>query len=449
MRWLALLCLVPCVPLAAQLRAEKVIAPETPPNIVVILADDAGWADFGFQPACMADCKRLTPRIDSIAAAGARFDAAYVTGVVCSPSRAGFLTGRYQQRFGHETNLPPGYMQGGLDLGERLIPDRLAELGYPTGMVGKWHLGYPPEYHPNRRGFAWFHGLLQGSRPYGAIAQPNGNRVLQENGVAQPEVGYVTDRFGAAAARYIGENADAPFFLYVAFTATHGPLQPLDGDVEALPATIPQRRRNNLGLLVGLDRAVGVILDALDQHGLADRTLLVFTNDNGGQTLTGAKNGPLRGHKGQVWEGGIRVPMAVRWPGRVKPGLVIDDAVMLFDLLPTFVVAGGGQVSEEWKLDGVDLGPRLRSEQTALAPRPLFWRTQGSKGPVAMREGTWKLAWERGTEGAQPQLFDLGKDIGEKTDVAADHTEQMEKMLAALKTWEAQLIEPRWGGKDD
>lgn len=421
----------------------------TAPNIVVILADDAGWADFGFQPACAADAKALTPHIDSIAAAGARFDAAYVTGAVCSPSRAGLLTGRYQQRFGHDRNIPAGYMEGGLDLGERTIADRLSELSYTAGMVGKWHLGYPNEYHPNRRGFNWFFGLLQGARPYRALPQAHPHRVLQENGVAQPEVGYVTDRFGAAAARYIAEHAESPFFLYVAFTATHGPLQPLEADVATLPESIPQRRRNNLGLMIGLDRAVGVILDALEERGLTQRTLVVFTNDNGGQTQTGAKNGPLRGRKSQVWEGGIRVPMAVRWPGRVAPGTAIEDPVMLFDLLPTFVAAGGGQTSPEWKLDGVDLGPRLRGEVKALAPRPLFWRTQGSKGPIAMREGDWKLVHERGTDGARPQLFDLSRDLGEKTDVSADHEDRVTAMLAALKTWESQLIEPRWGGRDD
>lgn len=415
-----------------------------PPNLVVLLSDDAGYADFGFQPDCDEDARKLTPRIDSIAARGARFTDAYVSGAVCSPSRAGVLTGRYQQRFGHERNIPVGYMLGGMDLAERTMGDRLRALGHRTAYVGKWHLGYPDEYHPNQRGFDLFHGLLQGSRPYGPLKRESPHQVLQVNGKPQPEAGYVTDRLAAASAAWIREHADEPFLLFVSFTAPHGPLEPLGADLESVPEGVKERRRKNLGLLVGLDRAVGTVLDAIDEAGVADRTLVVFTNDNGGQTETGASNGPLRGRKGMVHEGGVRVPMAVRWPGRVAPGSVVQDPVSQLDLLPTFVSAAGGKVEPEWRLDGVDLGPRLRGEVAALPERPLFWRTNGNKGPVALRDGIWKLVHERGAAGALPTLFRLDTDRGEQRDLAEKEPERMAAMMARIAAWEQELVEPRW-----
>ncbi|MCB9886875.1 MAG: sulfatase-like hydrolase/transferase [Planctomycetes bacterium] len=419
-------------------------APQRPPNLVLLLADDAGWADFGFQPGCAADARVLTPRIDSIAADGARFPSAYVSGAVCSPSRAGLQTGRYQQRFGHEKNIPAGYMAGGMALEERTIGDRLAALDYDTALVGKWHLGYPAEYHPNRRGYELFYGLLQGSRSYLPMAKPTPHKVIQRNGTPLPEGGHVTARLGDAATQFVREHREQPFVLMVCFTATHGPLEPAEGDLAVVPEAIRKQRRNNLGLLVGLDRAVGAVLDAIDAAGLRDDTLVVFSNDNGGQTQTGADNGQLRGRKGMVYEGGVRVPMAMRWPGVIGKGGVIDDPVILLDVLPTFVAAAGGTVDPAWHIDGVDLLPRLRGTSPRLAERPLFWRTAGSKGPVAMRRGRYKLVHLRGQEGAAPQLFDLDRDLGETTDLAAAEPERLAAMLAELAAWERQLVEPRW-----
>lgn len=446
------LALLPLV-LVAAAPAQTAAAPAAARNVVVILCDDAGYADFGFQAQPSADVAPLTPQIDRIAREGVRFTDAYTSGCVCSPTRAGLLTGRYQQRFGHERNIPQGYQKGGLSLDERTVADRMHDAGRATGLVGKWHLGYPPEYHPNRRGFDEFFGFLMGARAYRPLENPIPDRALQRNGERQPEGGYVTDRLGDAAVEFIGRHAKERFFLYVAFNAVHAPLQPASGDLEKVAHIEPQRRRNYAGLMVGLDRSVGRVLDALEEHGLVEDTLVVFTNDNGGQTQTGANNTPLRGRKAQLWEGGIRVPMAMRWPGRIPANSVVDDPVITLDILPTTLAACGVAIDPDWRLDGVDLGPRIQGAVPSLAERTLFWRSQGSKGPVAARRGDWKLlaraASPKGDDegeptAAAPQLFDLRKDLGERDDRAAAEPERCKAMLAEIAAFEAQLVEPRW-----
>ena len=436
--------------LAAQSRPTANASPaESPPSIVVLFADDAGYADFGFQARPHPHLAARTPNIDRIAREGARFTSAYMSGAVCSPSRAGLMTGRYQQRFGHENNLPVGF-DGGLPLSETTIGDAMARTGATTGIVGKWHLGYPAAYHPNRRGFDWFHGLLQGSRPYGPMPKPSPLRVIQENGEALPEEGHVTTRFGEAAARWIRQRAREAesFFLFVSFTAPHGPLQPDPQDMEELGTIEGKRRAKYAGLVVGLDRAVGRILETLDQTGLADRTVVVFTNDNGGQTRTGAINSPLRGGKGQLFEGGIRVPMTMRWPGHIAPGSTIDDPVISLDLLPTLVATRGSEIDAAPRLDGVNLLPRLTGERDRLAPRDLFWRTGGATGSRAIRRGPHKLVVLPSTpdrdRDEQKLLFDLDKDIGETTDLASDQPERVAELYEALMQWDATLVAPLW-----
>tara|TARA_B100000809_G_scaffold130293_1_gene128130 strand:+ start:115 stop:1446 length:1332 start_codon:yes stop_codon:yes gene_type:complete len=416
------------------------------PNIVVLFSDDAGYADFGFQPGARADMKRLTPHIDSIARDGVRLSAAYMSGAVCSPSRAGLMTGRYQQRFGHDNNIPPGYMKSGLPLSETFGAKRLRTAGYTTGLVGKWHLGYPAAYHPNKRGFDWFYGCLQGSRSYFPYkSKPTPHRVLQENGRATPETGYVTDRLGDAACRFIGEHRDEPFYLFVSFTAPHGPLQAKPEHLAALSKISATRRRRYAGLVVSLDENVGKILACLASNKLDGRTLVIFTNDNGGQTRTGANNQPLRGRKGQLWEGGIRVPCAMRWPGKIEAGSVIDDPISALDFLPTFMAIAGVRPKAEWKLDGINLLPRLTGETDGLPERELFWRGGGSRGPIAVRRGPWKMVHNRQVMGEKPQLFHLDRDLGETNDLSEEHPERLAEMLKRSSGWESGLKEPSWG----
>ncbi len=417
------------------------------PNIVILFADDAGYADFGFQPNVRPEMKNLTPNIDSIATAGIRFSNAYVSGAVCSPSRAGLMTGRYQQRFGHEQNIPPGYMKGGLSLNESFFINHLKPQGYVSGLIGKWHLGYPENYQPNDRGFDKFYGLLQGSRSYFPLEQSTPHRVFLDNKTPTPEGGYTTDRIGDGACDFIDSNKDKPFFLFVSFTAPHGPLEPKPEVAAKLKSIEENRRRKYAGLVVSLDENVGKILKGLEDAGIADNTIVVFTNDNGGQTLTGAINTPLRGHKGQVWEGGIRVPMAIRWPGKAPAGSVVDSPVITLDFATTFVALSGGQVEPSWKLDGADLSKILKGEAKEIPERDLFWRTNGSDGPIAMRRGNWKLVHERGNPSASRQLFDLAKDISEENDIAAENEDTLKSMQESLNAWEHQLIEPLWGGQ--
>lgn len=451
-----LLCLTPillaaCAATTSDGRVAPAGAAETPepgasrPNIVVLFADDAGYSDFGFQPEATADMAGLTPHIDSIATEGAVFQAFYMSACVCSPSRAGLMTGRYQQRFGHEKNIPPGYMKGGMALEEATIADRLRGAGYETGLVGKWHLGYPDPYHPNERGFDWFMGCLQGSRPYLEMEEPTPHRVLLRNRTATPEGGYVTDRFGDAAVEFIEKERDEPFFLFVSFTAPHGPLQPRPGDAELpeLASIEKKRRRNYAGLVKAMDDNVGKVLAALERAGISEETLVLFTNDNGGQTQTAAINQPLRGRKGQLYEGGIRVPAALRWPGVVAPGTVVEAPAISLDLTPTFLAAAGSAPEPGAELDGLDLTAALRGEAgDPLTQRSLYWRRSGSEGPIAARRGRWKLLWNDRAE--DPELFDLANDVAESRDVAGDHPEVVAQLMAELEDYEAGLIEPLW-----
>jgi arylsulfatase A-like enzyme len=420
-------------------------AQEKRPNVVLLYSDDAGYADFGFQAQASADLQKLTPNIDSIASQGVVFSNAYMSGCVCSPSRAGMLTGRYQSRFGHENNIPPGYMKGGMDLGQKTMADRVKALGYRTGLVGKWHLGYPQAYQPNRRGFDWFLGLLQGARPYFPMRKPTPHRVLQLNGKALPEKGYVTDRFGDAAISFLEEQqGKGPFLLFVSFTAPHGPLQAKAEDLKALGRITQRKRRRYAGLIKSLDDNVGRILDTLKATGLDKNTLVIFTNDNGGQTMTGAVNAPLRGRKGQLWEGGIRVPMCMRWPGRIEAGSRIDEPVISLDFLPTFVELAGGKVDEAWKLDGVSLLPRLLGRQRILSDRVLYWRKGGPGREIALRRDRYKLHFSDRSKSDKPELYDLAKDIGERTDIAADNEALVKELCILMQGWEKQLENPRW-----
>ncbi len=416
------------------------------PNVVILFADDSGYADFGFQESVREDFKHLTPHIDSIADAGARFTNAYVTGAVCSPSRAGMMTGRYQERFGHETNLPPG-TQDGLPLSETFGVKRLQKIGYKTGLIGKWHLGYPDAFHPNERGYDDFYGLLQGSRPYYPMEKATKDRVIQDNGVNTSESGYVTDRLGDAACEFIKENKDEPFYLFLSFTAPHGPLQPRMSsyDAQRIKHIAHEPRRNYAGLIVAMDDNVGKVLSTLENTGLNDNTIVIFTNDNGGPGgKDSTSNYPLRGYKGGLYEGGVRVPWAMAWPGNIEPGTVIDTPVITMDILPTVFEAAREPVDPSWQLDGDSLLPLFGASRNSFPKRTLYWRRSGIEGPISLRDGDWKLL-DRNTPDGKPELYNLASDLGESNNVASKNPKIFKRLKAKLDAWEAQLTTPLWG----
>ncbi len=445
-----LAALAACTSLNAATVAQEA---SRPPNIIVLLSDDLGYADVGFHG--VKDI--ATPNLDSLAAGGTRFTNAYVSGPYCSPTRAGFITGQYQNRFGHEFN-PTG--QQGLPRSETTIADRLKEAGYHTGLIGKWHLGAQPNRQPLQRGFDEFFGFLGGANPYFVAESENIYR--GESPVTETE--YLTDAFGREAADFIKRNEQKPFFLYLAFNAVHTPLQAPDDRLAKFASIKDKQRQTYAAMLTALDDAVGRVLDSLRQHNLEENTLVFFFNDNGGPTMptttiNGADNTPLRGSKRTTLEGGVRVPFVVQWKGKLPGGKVYDKPVIQLDILPTALAAAGVQTKPEWKLDGVNLLPYLQGEQEGTPHEALYWRL----GPQrAIRKGDWKLvqydvkvdlspeqarqlprnAWPEVTE---TRLYNLADDIGETQDLAQKHPEKLAELEAQWKTWAKELAEPRWG----
>jgi arylsulfatase A-like enzyme len=412
-------------------------------NIVVILADDLGYGDVGFQ-----HCRDIpTPQIDWIARDGIRCTNGYVSAPICSPSRAGLLTGRYQQRFGHESNPGDG---GGLPLTETTLADRLQAAGYVTGLVGKWHLGCTPEFHPTRRGFVEFFGFLDGEHPY----FPGQGPPLQRGTTEVDEREYLTDAFAREAVAFIDRHKDRPFFLYLAFNAVHIPMHATDDRLARFSSIRDPRRRTYAAMAAAMDEGVGRVLAKLREENLEQQTLVIFLSDNGGPTLTGTSingsgNGSLRGSKRTTLEGGIRVPFAARWPGRLPAGAVYEHPVIQLDLVPTILAAAGIAASPEWRLDGVDLLPYWSGRLAGPPHGTLYWRLGAQ---MAIRRGDWKLVrYHPAADGpggrsrqrlpaATPvRLYRLAWDPGESYDLAARYPETVRELEAAWQEWNAQL----------
>ena len=376
-----------------------------------------------------------TPNLDAICAGGARCTSGYVTAPLCSPSRAGLLTGRYQQRFGHEHN--PGAAEGaGLPLTETTLAGRLRAAGYATSMVGKWHLGMLEEQNPVNRGFDEFFGFLHGAHSY-LDPQDTRNDPIRRGLEPVEETDYLTNAFGREAVGFIEGHADEPFFLYLAFNAVHTPLEATRAYMDRFPDIQDPRRRTFAGMLAAMDDAVGDVLATLRAKGIEDNTLVVFISDNGGITEKNtSRNDPLRGYKGQVYEGGIRVPFALRWPGHIPAGTVYDRPVSSLDVVPTALAAAGA--AQPAGLDGVDLAPCLSGAAAGDPHEQLCWR-MGRK--TAIRRGDWKLLREaRGDF----ELYNLGEDIGETTDLSEAEPERFAALQAALTAWDEQMVGPLW-----
>jgi arylsulfatase A-like enzyme len=428
----AALALGRCRPAEAAATAQH-----RPPNILLIVSDDHGYAEMGVQ-----GCRDIpTPTLDSIAANGVRFTNGYVSCPVCSPTRAGLMTGRYQERFGHEFNPGPAEQAEsgfGLPLSEVTIANRLKSLGYRTGMFGKWHLGYKPEYHPMKRGFDEFYGFLAGAHPYLPAGGRKGGAILRGTEPVDPPP-YLTEALAREAVSFIQRNRKDPFFVYLPFNAVHAPLQSIKKYLSRFGSISDPKRRTFAAMLSAMDDAIGQVLASLRENHLEENTLIFFLGDNGGPTQqTTSRNDPLRGFKGQVLEGGIRIPYMMQWKGHLPAGKVYDHPVISLDIHPTAVAAAGGKIGADAKLDGVNLVPYLKGENKTPPHDRLFWRF-GQQWAVRM--GDWKLEKEK--QGA-PELFNLAKDIGEKDDLAAKDPDRAKALQTAYDAWNAQLAQPLW-----
>ena len=415
------------------------------PNIVLLFADDAGYGDFGFH----GSQHLRTPHLDELAQSGVVLTNFYVSGATCGPSRAGMLTGRYQQRFGFEEINVPGIMspsskllgdEMGLPTEVQTMGDYLQQLGYRTAVFGKWHMGIADRYHPLKRGFDEFYGFRGGARDY--FPYQAGDDVAHENLMErdfenyQEHEGYLTNALGQATCEFIERNKDQPFFAFVSFTAVHAPMQ-ADPQDEAEFPQLHGARRTAAQMTLSMDRACGAILDKIGELELDDNTLIVFTNDNGGpMDRNGSSNYPLAGVKGTQLEGGIRVPGVIAWPGTLAAGSVYEHPLSTLDLLPTFVSAGGGDPKSIEGLDGVDMLPYLRGIAQGRPHQTLHWKME-TRG--AIRDGDWKLLRfpDRPAE-----LFNLAEDPGEQNNLAHAHTEKVKYLFAKMFAWELELERP-------
>jgi arylsulfatase A-like enzyme len=423
---------------------------EDRPNILIILADDLGYADIGVN-----GCQDVpTPHIDSLAKNGVRFTNGYVSGPYCSPTRAGLLTGRYQQRFGHEFNPGPAGNANpdfGLPLTEATMADRLKAHGYTTALVGKWHLGSEAKFQPQQRGFDEFFGFLGGAHSY--LNNQDQRNPIMRGTEAVKEVTYTTDMFGDEAVAFVERNKSKPWFLYLAFNADHGPMEATEKYLARVANIQDSRRRTFAAMHTALDDNIGRVLTTLKKYNLENNTLIFFFSDNGGPTRVNAsRNDPLRGFKAQTWEGGVRVPFLAQWKGKLPAGKTYTHPIMQIDILPTALVAAGMQIKPDWKLDGVNLLPYLTGKNMSAPHEALYWRF-GEQ--MAIRRGEWKLIkapgagaeiaerFSRATiEGAH--LYNLAADIGEANNLAAKEPEQVKKLSAMWEKWNAELQDPRW-----
>jgi len=432
------------------------------PNIVLIVADDMGYADIGATG--VKDIR--TPNLDRLAREGTFFSDAYVTGPICVPSRMGIFMGRHQARWGVYTNSH-GYVESHqrATAAETTIAEFLKQAGYATALFGKWHLcgqsKFPPVEggQPEDNGFDEVEVIFGGMAPFWKgtpLYQAGGNKV------EAPE--YLTDHFGNLSADFVKRKKDSPFFLALMFNAVHAPLHALDEDKAKYDENTHMDRRTYAAMLDSMDKNIGRVLDTLDQLGLADNTLVAFLSDNGGpahdapgHSYNMADNGPLRGHKFDVWEGGIRSPMILKWPDRIPAGKRYNGLSSSMDLAATFLAAAGLPAPTDRALDGVNLLPFVNGKQDGEPHEWLAWAAQWRAGmDTALRRGDWKIVQlETGKEGPAPEaweLYHLAKDISETTNVAAQTPDRVQEMADLFHQWRAQMKPAPFGvwsaGKD-
>jgi len=424
---------------------------EQRPNFIIILTDDQGYADVGFN-----GCEDIpTPHIDRIAHEGVRFTNGYVTYPVCSPSRAGMITGRYQGRFGYRRNptLNPFDENAGLPLEEENMAEILKKVDYHTGYVGKWHLGTHPKFRPNVRGFDEFYGFVAGGHRYfpeDLVYQTiedvdrrggwyNTKLLRNEQRVETDE--YLTDELSNEAVDFIVKHHEKPFFLFLSYNAPHTPMQASQKYLDRFQHIDDRLRRVYAAMVSAVDDGVGRVLDTLDNLELDKKTLVFFLSDNGGAANNGSRNTPLRANKGTVYEGGMRVPFAFRWTGKVPAGIDFQHPVSSMDMLGTMAGLTGVEITRDRPLDGVNLIPFLTGEKSGTPHEVLFWQ-MFDKDHAVIRSGNDKyidLNKEDKTE-----LYDLSNDKEEKNDLVDRQAEKAKKLQSQLDAWTKQLEPARF-----
>ena len=410
-------------------------AEATKPNVIFILVDDLGYGDLGSYG--VTDIR--TPHLDRLAEDGVKLTDCYSNDPVCSPTRAAFVTGRYQQRVGFERAIEPGETDVGLPVSETSIARMLKDRGYTTALFGKWHLGYKKEFGPNAHGFDEFFGFLSGNIDQYSHKERTGPADLYENTRPVEKEGYLTDLLTDRAVRFIQRHRDKPFFMYVAYGAMHWPWQRPDtpDDIRTLATWYDANREDYAHMFERVDQSVGQIRKALDRQGLTNNTLVIFTSDNGGDRLS--RNEPLFHRKGTVWEGGTRVPGLVTWPGRLPAGKISNQPVITMDFTASILSAAGASPPDGRVLDGIDILPILAGKEP-LRERTLFWRynrsvERGGRRQKAVRKGDWKYISDNGTG----LLFNLKQDIAERNDVRWRHPEKFAELRALMKKWDQEM----------
>lgn len=417
------------------------------PNVIVILTDDQGYEDVGFNGS--PDIK--TPNIDRIANEGTRFTNGYVSYSVCGPSRAGLLTGRYQDRFGFTSNptMDPSVAQNGIPTTEKNIAEVLKPAGYTSGIIGKWHMGTHPDLRPNKRGFDFFYGFLSGGHQYfPKDLTLNGlddvkykydwyhTRLLKnETRVDIDE--YLTDELSHEAVDFIKRESDNPFFLYVAYNAPHTPLQASEKYLARYQHIKDKKRRTYAAMISAVDDGVGEILDTLKAQGIDENTMVIFLSDNGGARNNASNNAPLRGFKNDLFEGGVRVPFAARWPNKIPAGVDYNEPISSLDILATTVAQLDKKLTLEKPLDGVDIMPYITNEKTGSPHEMLFWRHLKADS-YAVRKGSDKLVKSK----KATMAFDLSKDIQESENISDKAPEKVTTMEASYQAWESEMKGP-------
>jgi arylsulfatase A-like enzyme len=413
------------------------------PNILLIVSDDHGYADVGFQ-----GCQDIpTPHLDRLAREGMHCTSGYVSHPFCSPTRAGLMTGRYQQRFGHENNpfYDPADHQEGLPLSEKLLPEFLGQAGYKTGWIGKWHLGAAPEFRPENRGFAETFGFIGGGHKYIDWQENIKNEYtvpIERNGKPVEVTEHLTTALGHEAAAFVQRHKGEPWFLYLAFNAPHTPHEPTAERLARFSSIENLNRRKYAAQVSLMDDAIGEALEALRASGQEENTLVFFFSDNGGPiTVNGSSNDPLRGAKGDVYEGGVRVPFVVKWPAKLPGGGTYDLPVSSLDVFATSLGVAGATMPTNHKYDSVNLIPYLSGAEKRTPHDQLFWRT--TRKIWAVRAGDSKLVRLGGNA---DELYDLRSDIGEKANLQATHPQDASRLGTTLDAWDKELVAPAFPG---